>query len=98
MDEHFVIPKTQDSKTESFEAQGPSLVGDPLGWLVVTAPVHLDDEPSRLAVEIHDEGADRMLTTELVALETPVTQMVPEALLGVGLPLSKLSRSKDGSM
>ncbi len=48
-------------------------------------PVSLD------AAEVNDEGADRMLASELQPVQTSAAQRIPQAILGVGLTTSKLS-------
>jgi len=60
---------------------------------IVTTTVKLDSKASSVTIEVHDISADWVLTTELVAAQTLISQVIPEELLSVGLPLSKFASS-----
>jgi hypothetical protein len=47
----------------------------------VVSSVGFDDEARGLTEEVHDEGAERLLTPELRAVELPMAKQPPQALL-----------------
>jgi len=52
------------------------------GLLNVNPAIELDDELGLGAVEIHDEGVDRMLSAEADATQSSVAKLVPQELFG----------------
>ena len=63
--------------------------------LVVASAIGLDDDHSLGAAEIGNPRADLMLAPELVAAESPISNVRPQDLLGFGRLLSKFAGTFD---
>jgi hypothetical protein len=59
----------------------------------VDPTIDFDCQPPLDAAEVQDEGADRMLPTELQPIQAAPAQCVPQAVLSLGLTPAKLARS-----
>src|SRR5205823_6703882 len=60
------------------------------GLLLVIRAVDLHHEPRSMAIEVHDEAVDDLLTTEEKTTGTLGTQRLPEDLLPFGHPAPHL--------
>lgn len=79
--QNVIVPEAQYSKPLLFE---PAISnGIPLATMVLTA-IGLDDQPGAKMHEIHDIGADRLLTAELLSEQAVSAQMTPQHTLGIG--------------
>ena len=76
-----VVPKAQDSITDTFEKFGSARISEVLGMLPA---VRFDDKPLLLTHEVGDEWSDRLLAAELRAFDLPFAQNGPEFALRIG--------------
>ena len=80
--EDFVIPETQNRVAQGAQIGVARLIT--FEGASVLAAVEFDDEPEFGADEVHDVGADGLLTAELVAIHLAVAQLAPEQGFGIG--------------
>ncbi len=59
-------------------------VGRHCCWLVVLTAIELDNKPCFDTSKVGEVAADRVLAAKLVAVETPIPQVVPDRTFGVG--------------
>ena len=68
-----------------------------LDLFCVRFPINLHHQPASSAIEIHDEGPNRMLSAKFEATQLPIAQMRPQFLFRGRLWLAQLaSASQDG--
>jgi hypothetical protein len=66
--------------------------------MFVTRAVHLDRQPRVVAVEVENERADRMLSSEPDSIEFAASNFLPEQNLGQGQLAAEFASSADGEL
>lgn len=79
MQQHLVVGEADNLETEPAESIRPRFIE--IDSLVMMLPVDLDDHVGLEAQEIDHVVIDRYLSTELVAMKTPVAEQRPEFAL-----------------
>jgi hypothetical protein len=78
--EHIVVPEAEDDISVSLDDRRSG--GVTLGTML--AAVQFDRQPGRAAGEVGNIIVDLKLTDELLVFEPPASEVMPEALFGVG--------------
>lgn len=87
--QHLVVPEAEHGVAMRFDQLRSGDIG---GVAVMLAAVELHHQSRGAAGEVRDVGADRVLEDELPAVQLPVAQCVPQALLRVGAVAAELAR------
>lgn len=86
--QHVVVPIAHDLQAHGLEDSSASAIVTAL--ILMMAAVHVDDETTLHANEIHDVLSARVLAPELASPQLPGAQMRPEPAFGIGLVPAKL--------
>src|SRR5688500_4954750 len=89
---HLRVRDTQHSQS----SPGEDRVSFSIALLLarVNLAIEFDGQAPLQTAEVDDEPADRVLSPELEAVQTPDTQRLPQQLLSHGLPAAKLTRHR----
>ena len=87
--EHIMIPEPEYLIPALHEDGCPFLIGSDPTSMVAT--IQFDHQPVGWTAEIHNVGADGVLSAKLDVMELPVLQLPPKYPLAVGLPSAKPS-------
>ena len=87
-----VVAETNDPVPERFQNPGPISIS--LLLLLVSRPIHLNDQLGGCTVEVCNVSLDRMLTSELQTCELSASQLLPEQALGFSRISSELTRTR----
>jgi hypothetical protein len=82
----FVVPETQHRKALVLKPVRARCIG--LRSLRMLPAVQFYNQPALQTDEVHDEGADRHLSAELVSPELAIAQFLPDETFGVSHVLS----------
>ncbi len=74
----LLVADPEDPHSLDYVVIGPSLVTIHSGKRVVDRAVHLQDQPERRTVEVHNESIDHMLAAELEAEQSTVSDYLPD--------------------
>jgi hypothetical protein len=88
---HVIVAESQHSVSARLEVLGPRTILR--SSFRVLATIGLNHQHSFEAAEIGDKSADRILTSELVAGESPATRDRPRTRLCIGLRRPQLPRT-----
>lgn len=83
--EDVIVPETEDAVSGLGQGSRPFRIGCSVDH--VLGAIKLNDEPALGTDEVHNVGADRMLTSELEIPESAISQMPPDQLLCIGRAL-----------
>ncbi|MBB3343786.1 hypothetical protein FHW73_001652 [Luteimonas sp. RC10] len=86
--EDVVIPEAQDPEALLIQPRVANCVFRRIG---VLAAVRLDDQACTEMHEVHDVRTDRLLTAELLSIESVGAEMTPKHVLGFGHVSTQLS-------
>jgi hypothetical protein len=87
--DYLIVPKAQNEKSLRSQPRRPSCVFR--GRRGVLSAVEFNDKLALEADEIDDVPPNRRLTPDLAAGKLPVSQSIPEALLGFGLSKAQIA-------
>jgi len=79
--QHIIVPEAQDAV---FVIEKPFVADHVTRIVRVLASIHLNDKTALTADQINNEGADRLLSDELVTVEPARSEPKPQSLLRIG--------------
>jgi hypothetical protein len=80
--QHVVVPESQHAIALTLQGFATPLVVRQC--IEVLSAIQLDHQPRRHTDEVHDIAGQRILATELVAVQLLPAQKIPEAAFGIG--------------